>query len=297
MSQKILILGGLGYVGFELARLYFNSKDKVTVVDSGFDFERVSELAKNKVSYQQRDIYHCDDLIKNADICYNLISITDVPLVLSQESKEKSDLIFKIGTKGNRQVMKNANRLIFLSSHIVFEGIETDKINIDETKVPCPILSYGKSKYQSELDLQEKHNNFLILRLGSTYGFPAKRWKILPNLFAKMTAIEGKIKIFGRDCLKPLIGVYDVARYMKILGEGAYNKEIFHLVHENLTVNQIAQICKECRPNLQIEETQDEAPNAGYSLSNIKLLKLGFGFKMNIKEEIGRMINNLSYNI
>jgi nucleoside-diphosphate-sugar epimerase len=287
---NILILGCNGYVGFEICKLYKNSKNKVVGVDSNFNFERVSELASYGIEFHHRDIFNCSDLVKKSDICINCISITDVPQLKNQETKEKSELIFKIGTDGNKAIMKDAKRLVFISTHVIFEGVKSNVLNIDETRKPKPLLSYGLSKYQSELDLKKYHNDYLILRLGSVYGEPATRWKILPNLFSKFAAIDGKIKVFGGNCLKPLIGVRDVALAVKLLGESGYSNEIFHLVNENLTVNQVAQICKTHKSNIQIEETFDDTPNKGYSLSNSKLLKTGFRFKTNIVDEIGKMI-------
>ena len=292
---NILILGCNGYVGFELCKLYAKSKNKVVGVDSEFNFERVSTLAKLGIEFHHKDIFDCDDLIKKSDLCYNLVSVTEVPQIRSQETKEKTDLIFKIGTDGNRRVLKNAKRLILLSSHVVFEGITSNKLNITEDREPKPLLSYGISKYQSELDLKTGHNDYLILRLGSVYGHRSSstRWKVLPNLFSKMSVIDGKIKVFGGNCLKPLIGIQDTVRAIKMLGESSYSREIFHLVNENLTVNDVAQICKKHKPIVQIEEIIDKVPNYGYSLSNSKLLQTGFKFETSIVKEIGKMIKLL----
>lgn len=292
--MNILILGCNGYIGFEICRLYQGSKHKVVGVDSNFNFERVSELVRYGIEFYHRDIFNCSDLVKKSDICINCISITDVPQLKNQETKEKSDLIFKVGTEGNRVIMQDAKRLVFISTHVVFEGINEDIFNINEVREPKPLLSYGLSKYQSELDLKKYHDDYLILRLGSVYGEPASRWKILPNLFSKFAAIDGKIKVFGGNCLKPLIGVQDVALAAKFLGESEYSKEIFHIVNENLTVNQVAQICKNHKPSVQIEETLNKSASEGYSLSNSKLLKTGFQFKTNLVGEIGKMIKHLS---
>ena len=293
--MNILILGCNGYVGFELCKLYANSKNKVIGVDSDFNFERVSTLVKLGIEFHHKGIFDCDDLVKRSDICYNLVSVTEVPQSKSQETPEKTNLIFKIGTDGNKRVLKNAKRLIFISSHVVFEGITSNKLNITEDRKPKPLLSYGISKYQSELDLKTGHNDYLILRLGSVYGHRSSstRWKVLPNLFSKMSAIDGKIKIFGGNCLKSLIGIQDTVRAIKMLGESGYCREILHLVNENLTVNDVAQICKKHKPTVQIEEIIDKVPNYGYSLSNSKLLQTGFKFETSIVKEIGKMIKLL----
>lgn len=293
MSKTIVILGALGYVGSELCRNYANSKHNIVAVDSSFIPDRIALLIKNNIKFYQRDIFNCRDILEKADICYNLISLTDVPQVASQETPEKTELIFQIGVYGNREVMENTPsqcRFIFLSTHVLFEGVKSNNLNIDETRKPCPLLSYGTSKEISEMDLKDSDKNYIIVRLGSVYGLPALRWKILPNLFSKMTAVDGKIKIFGGNCLKPLVGIQDVARCLKFLAHSKYNRETFHLVNENLKVSEIARICQKYNPNLQIEEVDDKIVSNGYSLSNSKLLKTGFKFKQNVKNEIKKMI-------
>lgn len=295
MSKTIVILGALGYVGSELCNLYANSKHKVVAVDNSFVPDRVAALIRNKIQFFQRDIFNCRDILEKADICYNLVSITDVPQTLNQETSEKTELIFKVGVEGNKQVIQYTPsncRCCFLSTHVLYEGIDhKNRLNINENRQPCPLLSYGISKLQSENDWRESDKNYIITRLGSVYGYNyAQRWKILPNLFSKMTAIDGKIKVFGGGTLKPLVGIYDVARALKFLAESKYNKEIFHLVNENLRVNELAKICKRYNPDLQIEEVGEEMISDGYSLSNSKLLKTGFKFRQSIDKEIGKMV-------
>jgi quercetin dioxygenase-like cupin family protein len=66
--------------------------------------------------------------------------------------------------------------------------------------------------------------------------------------------------------------------------------EIFHLVNEQTTVRQVAEICKKINPNVNLEVTDDEIPNEGYTLSNQKLLKTGFNFLYNVEDSIKQMI-------
>ena len=71
--------------------------------------------------------------------------------------------------------------------------------------------------------------------------------------------------------------------YIKILPS-------FHLVNEQTTVKQVAEICKKINPNLNLEITDDEIPNEGYTLSNQKILRTGFKFLYNIEDSIKQMI-------
>ena len=45
------------------------------------------------------------------------------------------------------------------------------------------------------------------------------------------------------------------------------------LLKKNLSVKDVADICKKINPKLKISSTGDEIPNKGYSLSNKKIIK------------------------
>ena len=57
------------------------------------------------------------------------------------------------------------------STHVVFEGLENIKRDIDEEEPTRPILSYGQSKSLNETQLKNSKKNYIILRLGSVYGY------------------------------------------------------------------------------------------------------------------------------
>ena len=66
---------------------------------------------------------------------------------------------------------------------------------------PKPVLEYSKGKAQSEKDLIESGKNYVILRLGSVYGksYDSTRLNIMPNLFSKIAAGDGEIKLFQME--------------------------------------------------------------------------------------------------
>ena len=51
-----------------------------------------------------------------------------------------------------------------------------------------PVLSYAKSKDYNEKQLKKSGKNYVILRLGSVYGYSADtmRIDIMPNFFQKL---------------------------------------------------------------------------------------------------------------
>ena len=241
-------------------------------------------------------MFNLKDLLEHVDIVIHTAGITSVPQTKEQSSPEIDNQIYKVGIEGTRVILNNIRNnclLVHLSTHVVYEGMQESFLKIEESKSQCPILAYGCSKFQNEIDIVNGNNEYLILRLGSVYGYgeDATRWKILPNLFSKMSALNETIKVFSSgENIKPLIGLKDVCHIIKYLIQFDFRNEIYHLVNEHKTVIEIAQICKKYNKNLRIEHTSDTIINNGYVLNNDKLLKTGYKFQQNIKTEISRMI-------
>ena len=300
--KKIVITGVLGYLGTELSKIYSGEswKNKIVGLDSRFISERVSQLNNWGIEFFQGHILDNEFLKKHlydADVIHHLAGVTDVAYVKSQANSELDERITSIGVEGTRNVLNILSKqckIIFPSTHVVFEGLNKVEKNLNESSKTAPSLTYAKSKVQNENDIKKSKNNYVILRLGSVYGYSldTMRLSIMPNLFSKITSQNGTIKLFaGGKQLKSLVNLIDVVRCMKFMEENSKIKnEIFHLVNEQTTVKQVAQICKKINPQLTLEVTKDEIPNAGYTLSNKKLLKTGFKFLYNLEDSIKEMI-------
>lgn len=301
--KNILITGGLGYIGTELCKLYSGESryKNITVLDSRFVSERVKQLSDWGIKFVQGSILDeqlISNLLKEVDIVYHLAGITDVAYTKTESNDEKDREIRTHGIDGTMNIINHlpkTAKLFFPSTHVVFEGLSETKFDLDESEPVNCMLSYSTSKARSEKDIENANINYVIVRLGSVYGYSTDtmRINIMPNLFSKIASQNGTIKLFsGGKQYKSLVNSVDVARACKFLAESDYNKEIFHLSNENMTVKQIAEICKKYANDLEIIETNDEVPNLGYTLSNRKLLKTGFEFLYNIEDSIKEMIQN-----
>jgi len=303
--MNILITGGLGYIGTELCKLYSGEAryKKITVIDNRFVSERVKQLRDWGVDFIQCSLFD-DDIIKklvsDADVIFHLAGITDVAYTKTESNEAKDEEIKKVGVEGTKNIIKYASnncKIVFPSTHVVYEGFETTKTDIDEATPTCPILTYAKGKAQSEIDLINSGKNYVILRLASVYGYSSDTMRIgiMPNLFSKIASQNGTIRLFsGGVQLKSLVPLIDVARCFKFMGENKIQNEIYHLSKDNMTVKEVAMICKEINPKLTVVETNDEIPNLGYTISNKKLLSTGFEFRYNLKDCIKEMIDNWS---
>ncbi len=305
--KKIVITGALGYIGTELCKLYsgFSWKYEVVAIDNRFISERVNELKRRKIRFIQADILNLETIkpfIEEADIVHHLAGITDVAYVKKESDKAKDDLTAKVAIKGTANVLKSMNAeatIVFPSTHVVFEGLKEQKENLDESEKTNTFLAYSTSKVENENQIIKSGKNYAIFRLGSVYGFSTDtmRINIMPNLFSKIASQNGKIKLFGGGVqLKSLVPLIDVARCFKFVEEKEnFENGIYNLSKENVTVKDVADICKKINPKLEITATNDEVPNKGYSMSNKKLLNTGFEFVNNLEACIEEMITKWSF--
>ena len=305
MKEKIVITGGLGYIGSELCKLYSGETrfKNIIVTDNRFVSERVNQLRDWGFEFIQVSILDKDkmkEILADADIVHHLAGVTDVAYVKTESNSEQDKNIIETAIDGTNNILNFTPahcKVIFPSTHVVYEGFEETKHNITENEPVCPILTYSTSKVQNEKDIRSSNKDYIILRLGSVYGYSTDTMRIgiMPNLFSKMVSQNQNIKLFsGGIQYKSLVNLIDVARCFKFMADNEIKNETFHLVNEQSTVKEVAEICKKYNPNIELISTDDEVPNLGYTLSNDKLLSTGFKFLYNLEDSIKEMITNWS---
>jgi len=300
--KKIVITGGLGYIGSELCKIYSGESwnNQITVIDNRFISERVNQLRSWNINFVHSDIRNKETVgkyLNDADVVHHLAGITDVARVKEEQNLEKDKEMNDVAEKGTSVVLSETSdkcKIIFPSTHVVFEGKEDLIENIDEKYEKLPKLPYAIGKDQNEEQIKRSGKNYIILRLGSVYGCAdaSTRLNIMPNLFSMISSQNGTIRLFGGGKqLKTLTPLMDTARCFKFMEERDDIKtEIFNVSKDSITVEQVANICKRVNPNVKIIKTNDKIPNPGYSLSNKKLLDKGFNFLYNLEKSIQEMI-------
>ena len=306
MPKKIVITGGLGYIGTELCKIYAGEswKNQITVIDNRFISERVNQLRNWSINFVHADVRDSENVkqfLKEADVIHHLAGDTDVARTKEESNPDKDKKMKDIAERGTSVVISESSencKILFPSTHVVFEGNEKVEENIKEDDKKFPILSYGLGKDKNEEQIKESRKNYIILRLASVYGYSTDtmRLNIMPNLFSKIASQNGTIKLFaGGKQLKCLVPLIDVARCFKFMEERDDIKfQTFHLSKDKVTVEQVATICKKVNPKVKIIKTEDKIPNSGYALSNKKLLSKGFKFLYGLEESIKEMISKWS---
>ena len=231
MCKKIVIAGALGYLGTELCKLYSGESwfHNIVAIDNRFVSKRVNQLKNWNIKFYQGQILDKDFIKKilfDADIVHHLAGVTDVAYVKKESNPEQDENIKKIAIEGTNNILKaipQKCKIIFPSTHVIYEGLKETKRNITEEDKPCPILVYSSSKVQNEKDIKNSDKNFVILRLGSVYGYSSTdtmRINIMPNLFSKIASQNGEINLFaGGKQIKSVVSLIDVVRCMKFMEE------------------------------------------------------------------------------
>ena len=257
MVKKIIITGGLGYIGTELCKIYsgYSWHHKIIVIDNRFISERVNQIRNWNMEFIQGDILDKDLVQKyceNADVVHHLAGVTDVPRTQSEASKAQDEKIIEVGERGTQNILESISdkcKIIFPSTHVVYEGINEVKTNIMEDEQLKPVLSYSSSKAINENQLKKSGKNYVILRLGSVYGYStdSMRIDIMPNLFSKIASQNGTLKLFaGGRQIKSLVPLIDVARCFKFMEEkNNISSETFNLTKDTLSVKEVAEVCME----------------------------------------------------
>ena len=300
--KKIVITGGLGYIGTELCKIYsgYSWNDQITVIDNRFISERVNQIRNWNMNFVHGDILD-KNLIKKycseADIVHHLAGITSVPRVKSESNQDSDNKIKQVAEEGTQNILDVINdscKIIMPSTHVIYEGLNDVKNDLEEDEPAKPVLSYGQSKFINEKQLKNSGKNYIILRLGSVYGYSTDtaRIDIMANYFAKIASQNGVLKLFaGGRQIKSLVPLIDVARCFKFMEEkDNICFETFNVTKDTKTVKQVAEICKKINPKIVLRETNDEIPNLGFTLSNRKLKNTGFKFLYGLEESMKEMI-------
>ena len=243
-KKKILITGGLGFIGSNLARFLVNNGAIVTIIDNlhkdyGGNLFNISDF-KSKVNLKIGDIRNkkvMTDLVKDKHIIFHLASQTSH---MGSMNDPINDL--EINIIGQIQILElckqfNPKVKIIYSSTRQLYGIP-DYLPVDEKHKIQPVDVNGINKFTAEryLILYSKVYgiNYSILRMTNIFG-PGIRIKDAKQMFLGIwikSLIEGKsFKVYGSgDQLRDFLFVDDCIEALLLVGRSDIsNKKIYNI--------------------------------------------------------------------
>ena len=304
--KKILITGATGHIGSYLLKFLGNYlKSLEIIILDNMSTNRYCSLFNlphnTKFSFLNLDLAKCDTSeIPDSDILIHLAAKTD-----AAQSAKFEDEFYSNNYEATKKIIeyskKNYAKILFASSTSVY-GPQSNLVDEDCKKEELnPQSPYADVKLKEEKLIQDtfidSKNKYLILRLGTIYGFaPGIRFHTAVNKFCfqASTGIPLTVWKTAYDQKRPYLGLNDFCRAIEhIINNDLITNNTYNLVSYNLKVREIIDIIKS-KLNISINYVDHEIMNQlSYEVSNNKFLKTNFKFTSNITTEIHETLNFL----
>lgn len=307
--MKIIVTGGLGHIGSKLCR-------EISVIFPGAEVVIIDNLstlrycslfnlpATATYRFIEADILEANlnTLFHGADVVIHLAAITD-----AANSFQNRELVETVNYNATAKVAKACCDLrcpmIYLSSTSVY-GTQNDIVDEDCTSEELqPQSPYAESKLAEEKLLtnlgSEGELKFVICRFGTIAGIsPGMRFHTAVNKFCWQAVMGTPITVW-RTALhqkRPYLDLDDAIRALTlIIRDEIYDNNIYNVLTDNLTVNDIVEEIKKLLPHVMIQYVDTQIMNQlSYEVSNSKIRRKGLEFSGSIKECIADTIQLLS---
>lgn len=302
--QKILVIGGAGYIGSVLSDKLLRIGYKVRILDLLlYGKESLAPLKRYKefdfIRGDCRDEHTVTKALIGIDAVVHLGEIVGDPACSINES-------FTIETNYTAThmiveacVRQGIKRFIFASSCSVYGN---NNHEVDESSELNPVSLYARCKIESEECIRSFSNNHFcptILRLATVHGKSFRqRFDLVVNLLSIKAIVENRIQIFGGEQWRPFIAVSDVCQGIVAIlrSEGIkVNNQIFNLGddRENYQIKQIGQIVNELISDLELDYREDKIDTRNYRVSFVKIKNdIGFTTEYSVTDTVRDFISS-----
>jgi nucleoside-diphosphate-sugar epimerase len=209
MTNRVLIIGGLGYIGSVLYEIITKEGWHVDILDNHL----YSDLVPTNpfIDGDVRNKKVLEKYIPDYDVIVNLAAIVGDPACLTDTNLAID--INCIGTRNVAEVCKSHKKKIVHVSTCSVYGSEPNKV-VKEENEGFPIDFYGQTKYTQERIVREVNSdNNCVLRLGTAFGLsPRMRYDLVVNTFAARAVRFNEITVFGGQQERPFVHIRDISR-------------------------------------------------------------------------------------
>lgn len=250
--MKILVTGGLGYIGyFTIKELIKDNKNEIFVIDDFSNNQNLKNFKNFKIKIIKSDFSSTKNLKnifkKKIDIVIHLASFKKVQESISNPKKYFINNVTKT-KKFLKICMKfNVNKIIFASSASIYG--KQKKLKVKENDMPNPLSPYAKNKIDIENYIKKLANQkkikYVILRYfniaGGDFDHSISKLVKINNFIHKSIKLakkRKKIPIYGQNydtkdgtTLRDFIFIEDVAKInLKIINNfNKFKNNIFNV--------------------------------------------------------------------
>lgn len=296
--NRVVVVGGAGYVGAVLVPKLLNVGYRVKVIDlflyGGHMFDRIQHNPRFiAVRGDMRDSKLLEREFMETDAVIHLACISNDPSF--ELDPELSKSINYDATVNLMDVAKKTKvkRFIYASTSSVY-GIKKEREVTEDLSLE-PLTDYSRYKALCEtylLELQSPQFTTLILRPATVCGYsPRLRLDLTVNMFTIQALVNKKITVFGGTQKRPNIHIDDMAdAYIVSLSapKDQIAGKIYNVGYENYTIIEIATMVKRILndPTIAIIVTPTNDMRS-YHVSSKKIDKeIGFRAKRSVEKAI-----------
>src|SRR5574343_67122 len=243
-KQKVLILGGAGYIGTTLAPFLSNQQIDITEVDSMW----FGNYMPDDIAVIEKDIFDLKPSdLKRFDAVIFLAGLSNDPMA---EFSPKDNFIYNTGMPAYLAFLAKeagVKQFIFASSCSVYGY--THNTTFTEEDIAVSNYPYGVSKLQGEqavLALADENFNVICFRQGTVSGYsPRMRLDLAMNTMFKNALSCGEITLSNPKIWRPILGLDDLCQgYLLALQHSLKNGHVINLSSFNATIGELAEVVK-----------------------------------------------------
>ena len=303
--MKILITGGLGHIGSYVIEnlLKNNNIKKIFLVDniSNQRFNVLFKLNNKKIKFIYGDLKIVNFIkkIPKSDIVLHLASTTN-----AEKSFENKNEVNKNNLGSFKNIVEYCKRykskLIHISSTSVY-GPQKNFVDENQKKL-FPRSPYAEIKLKEEKILKkQKKFKYISLRFGTISGFSdGMRFHTAVNKFCLNSVLGISIPVWGKskNLYRPYLSLKDALKVIKfIIVKKFFPNDIFNILSENKTINEILKSIKKNKLNPKVSYVQSRILNQDtYKISKKKIEKVGIKLNSKISDDIKTTIRKLKIN-
>ncbi len=248
--MRVVITGGAGFIGSNLAEYWVNNNAEVVIIDNlRTGFEK-NILPLKGIEFYKRSITERDFLfeaLKGADYVFNLAAMVSVP-----ESVEKPEETYQINIVGLKNLLdasrENGVKKLVHSSSAAIYGDDPEMPKVESMKAK-PISPYGETKYGGELLCNEYREKFnletISLRYFNVYGprqNPFGAYTSVIPIFSLKTLKKEPMVIYGDgEQTRDFVFVKDVVKANVLAATSKGVNGVFNVANGNtISINTLA---------------------------------------------------------
>ncbi|MCP8309260.1 MAG: dTDP-glucose 4,6-dehydratase [archaeon] len=305
--MKILITGGLGFIGSNLIRYMLTKHKEIRIVN----LDKISYGANpsnlKDVEADERYTFIKED-ITNLDLMRTVIKKVDAVVNLAAESHVDRSIadpwpFFRSNTEGALVLLEavrssgRKNRIIHVSTDETYGDIINDSFKEEDRLKPSS--PYSASKAAADLFCLAYHRTYgldvIVTRCTNNFGpyqFPEK---FIPKAIIRAN-MNMKVPIYGSgENVRDWIYVLDHCEALDLVLQDGEAGKIYNISSKNELSNLevVQQILKIMgKPQELIEFVKDRpGHDLRYSLDSSKMMKFGWKPRHNFKESLSENVN------